>query len=344
MTETDTERDQRADTPSGRRGSGWATLLRIGGAWARMKEASILAVTLVLFLWFFLRYPISFNSADNYHVVAQFVAPVAILAAGEVMLLICSEIDLSAGNAFAVAPLIMMLLHQDGIPMGLAVVIALACMAVVGITNGVVTVKFRVPSFVTTLGMLFFLTGVAATISHGNPISAPTEGFLPHLLGGSYWSEILWALAIIAVMHTVLVGTPFGVHAISTGGNLLGAAEAGVRVDAIKITNFAMSSVLAGFAGILDGFRITSFDPLAGGPELMFQAVAACVIGGTALLGGSGTVLGALIGATFLGILRDGLNIEGISAYTFDIILGLAIIAAMLLNVSLIRLRGRRRV
>lgn len=315
------------------------------GAWSRWKEASILLVTVGLFLYFTVTVPESFNSTNNYHVIAQYVAPVAIIAAGEVFLLICGEIDLSAGNMFAVAPLIMMLLNQAGVVLPLAVVMALACSAVVGVINGVVTVRFHVASFVTTLGMLFFLTGVGVTISNGNPITAPTEGLLPYVLGGGYWSEILWALGIIAVMAIVLSGTRFGVHAIATGGNFTGAAEVGVRVHAVKIASFALTSVFAGFAGILDGFRITSFDPLAGGPETMFLAVAASVIGGTALVGGIGTVIGALIGAAFLGILRDGLNIIGVSAFTLDIVIGVAILAAMLLNVGLIYVRepGRLR-
>ena len=101
--------------------------------------------------------------------------------------------------------------------------------------------------------------------------------------------------------------------------------------------------MLAGFMGISEAIRVTSMEPLAGGSHLMFYGVAAAVIGGTALAGGSGTVIGAFLGALVLGVLRDGLTIKGISAFTFNMILGIAIIASMFLNAAANRLRIRMR-
>ena len=132
-------------------------------------------------------------------------------------------------------------------------------------------------------------------------------------------------------------------YTIATGGNPVGAQEAGILTKRIKIGNFMLAAALAGFTGILEGIRINSFVPLAGGPELMFLAVAAAVIGGTALFGGSGTIIGAFLGALVLGVLRDGLSIKGISAYTYSIILGAAVIASMILNAAANRLRLRMR-
>ena len=97
--------------------------------------------------------------------------------------------------------------------------------------------------------------------------------------------------------------------------------------------------VFAGFAGILEGFRITSIDPLAGGTPIMFAAVAGAVIGGTSLMGGLGTIVGAFLGVLVLSILNDGFTLLGVSAFTFDIILGAAILIAMILNVRLQLLR-----
>ena len=105
--------------------------------------------------------------------------------------------------------------------------------------------------------------------------------------------------------------TRFGLHTIATGGNLVAAAEVGIKVTSIKISNFVLCSMLGGFAGIIDAFRIGSIDPLAGGSEIMFTAIASAVIGGTLLTGGSGTVIGALIGALALGILKDGFTLSG---------------------------------
>jgi simple sugar transport system permease protein len=142
------------------------------------------------------------------------------------------------------------------------------------------------------------------------------------------------------LFQLVLSRTRWGLHTVATGGNMHGAAEAGVKTHRIKIGNFMITSVLGALTGILEAFRINSIEPLAGGSGIMFAAVAAAVIGGTALAGGSGTIVGALLGALVLGILRDGFNLLGISADRFDLILGMAILIAMVLNVYLGRLRS----
>jgi simple sugar transport system permease protein len=140
-------------------------------------------------------------------------------------------------------------------------------------------------------------------------------------------------------MQIVLSRTRWGLHTVATGGNALGASEVGVNVRRIKIGNFILTSIFGGFAGILESFRITSIDPKAGGTDIMFSAVAGAVIGGTALQGGLGTVLGAFLGVFVTSILHDGFTILGVNAFDFDLILGAAILIAMILNVRLQKLR-----
>jgi simple sugar transport system permease protein len=217
--------------------------------------------------------------------------------------------------------------------------VALVVAGGVGLANGVITVRFGLPSFITTLGMFFFLNGTTLLVSGGFPKPAPREGIVVGVLGGLPFSAMVWALIITAVMHVVLSNTRWGVYTFATGGNSIGAREAGVPTSRIKIGNFVITSGLAGFAGILESTRLASVDPLAGGAELMFAAVAAAVIGGTALAGGSGTIIGGLLGALVLGVLRDGFTLQGISAFTFNVILGIAIIVSMILNMRLARLR-----
>ena len=173
-------------------------------------------------------------------------------------------------------------------------------------------------------------------------LPAPQDGVIPVIFGGWIWSELLWTIGIVLIMQVVLTQTRWGAHTIATGANYLGAAEAGIKVRQIKTRAFVITAVFAGLAGILDGTNIAkSFDPSAGGNNLMFSAIAASVIGGTALLGGSGTVLGAALGALLLAVLQDGFNIEGISATTFVIVEGIAILLAMTLNTWLARFRTR---
>jgi simple sugar transport system permease protein len=313
----------------------WAAVV---DAILRRREASILVVALALIFYFQTANNV-FLSPENIATVAQYAAPWAIIAAGEVMLLICGEIDLSVGQVFALAPFIMNFAFHAGIPLVAGMVIALAASALVGLINGLVTVLLRVPSFVTTLGTLFLLNGFTLTITQGFPVQTPGSGTFSLILGHGMYAPILWAIGIMIAMQILLTSTRWGLHTIATGGNQIGASESGVNIGRIKVGNFMLLSVLGGFAGILTAVRITSMDPLAGGTDVMFRAVAAAVIGGTALAGGSGTVAGAFLGALVLATIFDGFTLLGVSAFTFDMILGAAILLAMILNVYLARLR-----
>lgn len=274
---------------------------------------------------------------------SQFVAPAAIIAFGEIMLMIGGEIDLSAGMVFAFAPFIMAFAHDAGAPMWLAVAAGLAAAGAVGFVNGAVTVFLRLPSFVTTLGTLFLINGVTLTISRGTPVSTPGGPIFTAVMGGWGYSEVCWAVVIALMMHVMLKHTRWGLHTVASGANPLGASEAGIQVNRLKLGNFILAAVLAGLTGILEGVRITSIDPQAGGNQIMFLAVAAAVIGGTPLTGGSGTIIGGLIGAAVLGMLNDGFTLIGINAFTFNIILGAAILAAMIFNIHVARLSRRGR-
>jgi simple sugar transport system permease protein len=313
----------------------WSNLASI---FLRRREASIIVVAIVLVIYFQASNQ-NFLTQANIRTISQFIAATAIISAGEVMLLICGEIDLSAGMVFAFAPFIMFFTYQTGLPIWVGIIFGLLASAVVGLFNGLVTVLLKVPSFITTLGTLFLLNGLTLTLSQGFPVLTPVVGAFNQVFGNSPYSEIAWAVAIAIVMQIVLSYTRWGLHTVATGGNLLGAKESGVNVNRIKIGNFMLTSLLAGFAGILEGFRITSIDPGAGGTNIMFAAVAGAVIGGTSLMGGLGTIVGAFLGVLVLSILQDGFTLLGVSAFTFDIILGAAILIAMILNVRLQLLR-----
>lgn len=317
--------------PSGRAG-------RVLNAFLRWREASITIVAVLLIIYFESAND-NFLTSANLQTLGQFIAASAIISCGEVMLLICGEIDLSAGMVFAIAPFLMTFAAGAGVPTPIALLLALLACAVVGLVNGFVTVKVGVPSFVTTLGTLYLINGFTLTISHGSPVATAGGAVFAFFMGAGAYSEFIWALAIAGTMHFVLRQTRWGLHTVAAGGNLIGAAEAGIHVARIKIGNFILTSVLAGFTGILEAFRIGSTDPLAGGTTVMFLAVAAGVIGGTSLMGGSGTILGGLIGAIVLGVLNDGFTLQGINAFTFDMITGAAILGAMIFNIYLGRLR-----
>jgi len=330
--------------PEARASLGW----RVLGAFVRRREASIFVVAIALSIFFSIKSE-AFYSGDNFKNMTETMAPIALVAAGEVMLLICGEIDLAVGRVYALAPAIVYVVSsedQHGLPLWIGYVAALGCAALVGLTNGIVTTVFRVPSFIATLGMLFLLNGITLHLLAGTQVFMPSSetfqkifGSQPDLYPLYFNSTFWWALGLCLLAQFVLTMTRWGLHTIATGGNLVGASEAGVNVRIVKIGNFIIANLLAGFAGILDSTRVTTIVPLQGGPDLMFLAVAGAVIGGTSLFGGSGSVIGAFIGVGVLIILQTGFNIIGVSAFTFDLIIGIAIIGSMIANVQVARLR-----
>jgi simple sugar transport system permease protein len=305
------------------------------------RELSIAVVAVALYVYF-MNTVTDFASTANLQTLGTFIAATAIIAAGEVFLMISGEIDLSVGQVFALTAFLVYFINDGGVPLLLAVVIALIAAAGIGLVNGIITTVVGVSSFITTLGTFFLLNGLTLTISDGRPADTPGDGTYTEVFGGGAYSEILWAIGLVLLLQLVLMRTKWGLHTFAVGGNLLGSREAGIRVRWVKTRNFMLASTLAGFAGIIEAVRITSTDPLAGGSGIMFAAISAAVIGGTLLAGGSGTVIGAFIGACVLGILRDGFTLQGISAFTFDLILGAAILTAMVFEIYVSRVRNRR--
>jgi simple sugar transport system permease protein len=331
-----------------------------------LREGSIIVVTLLVAIYFSLTTS-TFLTGSSFKSLLPFFAPFAILAAGEVFVMILGEIDLSIGATYLLAPFIYYKLATAGIPHVPCVLLALACCMAVGFINGFFTAVVGISSFVTTLGMLFTLEGLTLIISHGEPVAMPGAEVttstvnVHHVINGAHivltetvthvstfakvlgegtYSELVWAIVIVVVGQIVLTFTRWGLYTVAVGSNKLAAAEAGVRVRLVMIRNFILCATAGGFVGILEAVRASSVQPdVAGANEILFKAISAAVIGGTLLTGGSGTVVGALIGALFLGILNEGLILKGVNADYQLFYLGLAIILAMTINVYVQRVR-----
>jgi simple sugar transport system permease protein len=182
-------------------------------------------------------------------------------------------------------------------------------------------------------------------ISHAQQVAMPGTSVtkvdtFAQIFGAGTYSELIWAVAIVAVLQVILTFTRWGIYTVSVGSNRLGSAEAGINVPWNLIRNFVLCATLAGLVGIFEAVRTTTATPdPAGANEVLFEGISAAVIGGTLLRGGSGTVVGAFIGAVFLGVLNDGLIIKGVNANYLFLYTGLAIILAMTLNVFVQRAR-----
>ena len=296
--------------------------------------STLVAVVLVIF--FTIESP-NFFTSDNALVLSQFIAPFAIFALAEVPVLILGEIDLSVGQMYIVSPFFVTYWNNAGVPVLPSIVLALLVCCGLGLINGLVTVKLRVPSFIATLGMAFALRGTVLIYSNGAPTNPIGSGTLVNILGGWSWSEAFWALGIAALLHVMLRGTTFGLHIVAVGGNTESARESGIGVDYIKIWCFVLCSLLGGVMGILDGYHLGSLDPATDGLTFTFYGVTSAVIGGTALTGGRGTMVGACIGACVLGMIKDGFLILGTSSFALDLVTGLTILLAMILNVQIER-------
>ena len=331
-----------------------------------LREGSIIVVTLLAILYFSLANENFFTHANFINILPYF-APFAILAAGEVLLMVAGEIDLSIGSVYLFAPFMFYQFNEAGLPLVPCLILALLCAAVVGVINGIFVEIIGVSSFITTLGMLLGLGGLTLIISDAQPVAMPGAevttrtvdvthiingekivlpekvnevGTFAKIFGAGAYSELIWALVIILGTQVLLTMTRWGTYTIAVGGNRLGAREAGINVRLTVIRNFIVCSVFAGLVGVLEATRAGSVTPdTAGASESMFRAVSAAVIGGTLLIGGVGTAIGALFGALFLGVLRDGLTLEGVNADYLDFILGLAILGAMVINIYVGRVR-----
>ena len=306
-----------------------------------LPELVITVVALAMILFFTVDSP-DFFTSSNAAALASFSAPIAFFALAEVPILILGEIDLSVGEVYVLSPFIVQQLNNHGTPVPLAIVIAMVICAGIGWLNGLITVKLHLPSFITTLGMTFALEGIILIGSNGAPSNPVGSGTLALILGGGVWAEAYWAVAVMMLLFFMLRRTSFGLHIVAVGGNAESSKESGIKVDFIKIWCFVLCSFIGGLIGILDGYHIGSIDPGSPGLTFMFYGVAAAVIGGTALTGGRGTMIGAALGAIVLGTLEDGFHVIGVSSFAYDLILGIAILIAMFLNVQIERatLRG----
>ena len=327
---------------------------------SRYREASIAVVAVILVIYFQFGSGGQFLTSQFLSVVLRDTARLGLIAVAEVTLMITGEIDLSVSSTFSLAPYVMVLMANGwGLPLPVCAALSLAIGVLIGVLNGVVTVAFRVPSLITTVGTLFLFQGVVVWINDSQPIIAPVQEPFSEIFGLSLYgpndalmswhaltafTPFLWTVLFVGIIALVLSRTTFGLHTIATGSNIIGAREIGVRTDRIKVYNFMIAGGFAAFAGIVNTIQFSSADPQAGSPFLTLQAIAAAVIGGTSLLGGSGTAIGSLIGAFVVATLNNGLVMVGAQATVSDIYLGAAILVAMILNIQVNRLRTRRRI
>jgi ribose transport system permease protein len=310
-----------------------------------LSTGTIFVLLLAFWIWITILNP-SFAEPGPFLAYLKRSAPLVILAAGAYFVLISGNFDLSVGSLVTMIVVVAARLI-DGDPSNTwpVIILLLVLGVAVGVVNGFVSTILRVPSFITTLGMLLILNGAVFLWTNGSPKGALAENFRSigrQGIDGIPWIEQLpWSVVLMFAIgggSVLLMRSDFGRQLIATGDNERTALMSGVRVDRVRILAFVLSGVLAAVAGILlGGFGGISAQAGAG---LEFDAITACVLGGVVLGGGRGSVVAAMAGALTLEALFTWLNLQGISGALEDTVQGVIIIAAVAF--AAYRLRGAR--
>lgn len=262
-----------------------------------------------------------------------------IIAIGICFLMVAGEFDLSVGSVFAVAPMMGALLANRGMPMFVAFLVGLLFAALIGLLNGIITIKAKIPSFIATLGSMMFFRGLLLAVSGGFPLTFEGEdsAFLD-LLGGKIMFGMrasgIWFIVGTIILAIILTQTRYGNHISAVGGNPGTAKAVGINVSKVKLINFMVCAVFAGLAGFTMFGRFHSIDPTAGS-LLELEAIASAVIGGTLLTGGYGSIVGAFIGAFLIGVVRSGLILVGAPPYWYQGFIGVILVVSVIMNTKI---------
>lgn len=305
----------------------------------RIKEfGAIVGVAVFLFLFSMLSN--KFLTVENLFNTLTMAAELGIISIGVAMLMISGEFDLSVGSVFAVAPMVFATMVNSKYDPYLALVVSLTICLGVGAVNGLVTLKTGIPSFITTLGMMMFWRGILLAVTGGFPIILSRRIDMMQYLGGRIVGSLrysaIWFIVLAFVFAIVLEQTRYGNWVFATGGSLGAARALGIATSSVKLVNFILCSILAGFAGLTTFARFRLVDPTFG-QELELEAIASAVMGGTLLTGGYGSVLGACIGAFMISMVRNGLVLAGAPAYWYRAFIGVILIIAAVINAKIRR-------
>ena len=281
-----------------------------------------------------------FLSVNNLFNVLRQTSVNGILAIGMTFVILTRGIDLSVGSVLAFAGVVAASVAQvpiqgEPMPWYLAVLAGMAAGAALGLVNGVLVARFAVPAFVATLGMLSTARGMTFIYADGQPISRLDPQFLElgrGLVMGIPVPIILFAI-VFALAWFTLNRSTFGRHVYAVGGNERAAITSGISAWKVKLAVYVISGLCAGIAGVILTARTTAGLPQAG-VTYELDAIAAVVIGGTSLAGGVGTVMGTLFGALIIGVINNGLDLLGVSSYYQQVIKGIIIVGAVLLDMS----------
>ncbi len=295
----------------------------------KMKNFSVLMILVLLSLFLTLATD-NFLTQKNLFSVMRAFSYIAIIAVGQCFVIISAGVDLSVGSIFGFTGLLTAFFIQKiGFNPAVSILIGLAAGTAFGMANGFLITLLRIPPFIATLGMLSVARGLAYALTTGYPIRTPS-GF--NTIGQGYlWIiplPVVYMVLIVVIFSFLLERTVFGRRVFAVGGNEEAAEISGIEVNKIKVVIYSLCGFLSAMSGIITTSRLGVAQSTSGtGYEL--DVIAAVIIGGASLSGGKGTVVGAMLGAAIMGVLRNGLILLNVSPYWQQTVIGIVILIAI---------------
>lgn len=258
------------------------------------------------------------------------------IAFGMTFVILTGGIDLSVGSSLALSSALAAGLIGGGLPVPVAIVLAICLGGLFGMLNGLLIAYGKLAPFIVTLATMTIFRGATLVYTNGNPVTKGlSDSFLFQFLGQGYIVGIPFPVILMFLIFVILAillhKTAFGKAVYALGGNEKAAYISGIKLNKVKIIIYTISGMMASLSGLIITSRLSSAQPTAGASYEM-DAIAAVVLGGTSLSGGKGRIWGTLIGALIIGVLNNGLNIIGVSAFWQQVVKGIVILIAVLLD------------
>lgn len=258
-----------------------------------------------------------------------------LIAFGMTFIILTGGIDLSVGSILALSSAFIALMITSGVDPIIALIIGVLIGFVLGAVNGLLVTKGNMAPFIATLATMTIFRGLTLVITDGNPITNLGDSYLFQLFGKGYFIGIpvpaVTMIIVFVILLIILQKTTFGRHTYAIGGNEVAAKISGIKVNKIKILIYGISGLMSALAGGILTSRLNSAQPTAG-TSYELDAIAAVVLGGTSLTGGKGRIVGTLIGVLIIGILNNGLNLLGVSSFYQQVVKGVVILIAVLID------------
>ncbi|GAB1668769.1 ABC transporter permease [Mannheimia haemolytica] len=313
-----------------------------------LKKMAALAGLVLLIIFFSVTNEYFFTS-NNIMTVGLQTSTIALIGIGATCVILTGGIDLSTGSVVALSGVAAAMIVNAGVPVPLGMILGILVGGICGLINGILVTRMKLPPFIATLGMMMVARGLALYVTNAAPVSGMPESFanlgngalfkiveegangLPKVVFAGIPYPVIIMIFITVLFTFALSKLKVGRYLYAIGSNEEAARLSGIKTNIVKIYAYVASGLLSGLTGVILASRLVTAQP-NGGVSYELDAIASAVVGGTSLMGGVGTIPGTLIGSFIIGVLRNGLNMNGVSSFVQMIVIGLVIIVAVSLD------------